>query len=59
MQQRALELLGRRDFRRLYIAVAISELGDAFHYIALMWIALLKGGPLGVVEGDGRRVSSA
>jgi MFS family permease len=49
MQQRALELLGRRDFRRLFIAVAVSELGDAFHYIALMWIALVKGGPLGVV----------
>src|SRR5215469_13396487 len=48
MQQRAIDLLSRRDFRRLYIAVAISELGDAFHYIALMWIALVKGGPLGV-----------
>jgi MFS family permease len=43
-----MDLLRRRDFRRLYTAVAISELGDAFHYIALMWIALLKGGPLGV-----------
>jgi MFS family permease len=49
MPARALGLLGRRDFRRLYFAVSISELGDAFHYIALMWIALLKGGPLGVV----------
>lgn len=49
MQYRALELLRRRDFRRLYIAVAISELGDAFHYIALMWFALEKGGPLGVI----------
>src|SRR5437016_3388309 len=49
MQQRAIDLLGRRDFRRLYTAVAISELGDSFHYIALMWIALIKGGPLGVV----------
>jgi MFS transporter, DHA3 family, tetracycline resistance protein len=48
MQQGAFDLLGRRDFRRLYTAVAISELGDAFHYIALMWIALVKGGPLGV-----------
>ena len=47
-RSRPFELLGRPDFRRLYIAVAISELGDAFHYIALMWIALMKGGPLGV-----------
>jgi len=43
------ELLRRRDFRRLYLAVAVSELGDAFHYIAIMWFALVKGGPLGVV----------
>jgi MFS family permease len=42
-------LLARRDFRRLFLAVVISELGDAFHYIALMWIALVTGGPLGVV----------
>lgn len=49
MQQGALALLGRRDFRRLFLAIAISELGDAFHYIALMWLALDKGGPLGVV----------
>ena len=48
MQERAIDLLRRRDFRRLYTAVAISELGDAFHYIALMWIALVQGGPLGV-----------
>ena len=45
----ALALLRRRDFRRLFFAVAISEFGDALHYIALMWIALEKGGPLGVV----------
>ena len=50
MQKRgALELLRRADFRRLYIAVAVSELGDAFQYIAIMWFALLKGGPIGVV----------
>src|SRR5205814_1356142 len=46
---RALVLLRRPDFRRLYLAVAASELGDAFHYIALMWFALVAGGPLGVV----------
>lgn len=46
---RALALLRRRDFRRLYLAVAASELGDSLHYIALMWFALDAGGPLGVV----------
>jgi Transmembrane secretion effector len=45
----AFALLRRPDFRRLYVAVAASELGDAFHYIALMWFALVAGGPLGVV----------
>src|SRR6266851_3847486 len=49
MQARPLALLHRCDFRRLFFAIAISELGDAFHYIALMWLALDKGGPLGVV----------
>ena len=37
-------LLRRPQFRRLYLAVATSELGDAFQYIALMWAALLAGG---------------
>jgi hypothetical protein len=32
----AFELLRRRDFRRVYVAVSVSELGDAFQYIALM-----------------------
>lgn len=49
MQYRALDLLRRPDFRRLYLAISISELGDAFHYIALMWFALIEGGPLGVM----------
>ena len=49
MQQGALALLGRRDFRRVFLAIAISELGHALHYIALMWLALDQGGPLGVV----------
>src|SRR5581483_6867250 len=44
----AFSLLRRPDFRRVFLAVAISELGDAFHYIALMWLALTTGGPLGV-----------
>jgi MFS family permease len=45
----SLALLRRRDFRLLYCAVAASELGDALHYIALMWLALQGGGALGVV----------
>jgi len=49
MRSNALELLRRNDFRRLYLAVAVSELGDAFQYIAIMWFALIKGGPIGVV----------
>lgn len=45
----AFSLLRRPAFRRVYLAVAASELGDAFQYIALMWAALLAGGPLGVL----------
>jgi DHA3 family macrolide efflux protein-like MFS transporter len=45
----ARQLLRRRDFRRTYLAIAVSELGDAFQYIALMWFALEAGGPLGVI----------
>src|ERR671937_3318413 len=45
----AFALLRRPHFRRLYLAVATSELGDAFQYIALMWAALIAGGPLGVL----------
>ncbi|HEV2591275.1 MAG TPA: MFS transporter [Gaiellaceae bacterium] len=45
----ALSLLRRPDFRRLFLAVSASELGDSLHYIALMWFALDVGGPLGVV----------
>jgi MFS family permease len=45
----ALGLLRRGSFRNLYLAVAASELGDSLHYIALMWFALDRGGPLGVV----------
>jgi MFS family permease len=43
------DLLRRPHFRRLYLAVVASELGDAFQYIALMWAALIAGGPLGVI----------
>jgi MFS family permease len=45
----ALGLLRRRDFRLAYAAIATSELGDAFQYIALMWFALEAGGPVGVL----------
>lgn len=48
--ERALALLrSRRDFRRVYLAIAASELGDSFQYVALMWFALVAGGPLGVL----------
>jgi MFS family permease len=45
----SLSLLRLHDFRTLYLAVSVSELGDALNYIALMWLALEHGGPLGVV----------
>jgi MFS family permease len=45
----ALDLLRRPDFRRVYLAVAASELGDALHYIALMWFAFDAGGAGGVI----------
>jgi MFS family permease len=48
-ERRALDLLQRRDFRRTYAAIVVSELGDSFHYIALMWFALVTAGPLGVL----------
>jgi len=47
--ERAVALLRRRDFRRAYLAIVISDLGDAFQYIALMWLALEAGGPLGLI----------
>ena len=45
----AFALLSRPDFRRVYVAVSASELGDALQYIALMWFAFEAGGPLGVL----------
>jgi DHA3 family tetracycline resistance protein-like MFS transporter len=45
----AFTLLRRPGFRRVYLAVGASQVGDAFQYIALMWAALLAGGPLGVL----------
>ena len=46
---RAADLLRRADFRRMYLAVAASELGDSLHYIALMWFAFDVGGAGGVI----------
>jgi MFS family permease len=46
---RARDLLRRADFRRTYLAVSASELGDSLHYIALMWFAFVAGGPGGVI----------
>src|SRR5438034_3281735 len=45
----AMLLLRRRDFRRTYAAIVVSELGDAFQYVALMWFALVAAGPLGIL----------
>jgi len=59
---RALRLLCRPDFRNLFLAVSASELGDSLHYIALMWVVLEPGGPLGVVAvrlADSRRPCSS
>jgi len=41
---RALHLLHRSDFSRVFLAVGASELGDSLHYIALMWFAFDVGG---------------
>ena len=43
------ELLARPDFRRVYLAGATGQLGDAFQFVALLWYAVLLGGPLGVM----------
>ncbi len=43
------DLLRRGDFRRVFAAVATSELGDSLHYIALMWFAFDVGGAGGVI----------
>jgi MFS family permease len=47
--RRAGDLLRRPDFRRVYLAVTASELGDSLHYIALMWFAFDVGGSAGVI----------
>jgi MFS family permease len=46
---RTFDLLRRTDFRRVFLAVSASELGDSLHYIALMWFAFDVGGAGGVI----------
>jgi MFS family permease len=43
------QLLAKPDFRRVYLAGATGQLGDAFQFVALLWYAVLLGGPLGVM----------
>lgn len=47
--RRAADLLRLPDFRRVFVAVSASELGDSLHYIALMWFAFDVGGAGGVI----------
>jgi MFS family permease len=47
--RRASDLLRLADFRRVFLAVSASELGDSLHYIALMWFAFDVGGSGGVI----------
>jgi hypothetical protein len=42
-------LLAKPDFRRVYLAGAAGQLGDAFQFVALLWYAVLLGGALGVM----------
>jgi hypothetical protein len=37
------------DFRRAYLANAVSQLGNAFQFVALMWFAVVAAGPWGVI----------
>ena len=47
--KRPTQLLAEPDFRRAYLAGAVSQVGDAFQFVALMWFAVATGGPLGVI----------
>lgn len=42
-------LFSQADFRRAYLANAVSQLGNAFQFVALMWFAVSTAGPLGVI----------
>jgi hypothetical protein len=39
----------RPDFRRAYLANAVSQLGDSFQFVAVMWLAVETGGAFGVI----------
>jgi MFS family permease len=43
------QLLAKPDFRRVCVAGACGQLGDAFQFVAVLWYAVLLGGPLGVM----------
>jgi hypothetical protein len=47
--ERPAQLLADPDFRRSYLAGSVSQIGDAFQFVALMWFAVAAGGPLGVI----------
>ncbi len=34
----------RPDFRRAYLANAVSDLGDSFRLVAVTWLAVFAGG---------------
>lgn len=42
-------LRSRPDFRRAYLANAVSQLGDSFQFVAVMWLAVVTGGVFGVI----------
>jgi MFS family permease len=37
------------DFRRAYLANAVSQLGDSFQFVAVVWLAVVTGGTFGVI----------
>jgi hypothetical protein len=39
------QLLAKPDFRRVCVAGACGQLGDAFQFVAVLWYAVLLGGP--------------
>jgi hypothetical protein len=42
-------LFSQPDFRRAYLANAVSQLGNAFQFVALMWFAVVAAGPFGII----------
>ena len=44
-----MQLLAEPDFRRAYLAGGVSQVGNAFQFVALTWLAVATGGPLGVI----------